>query len=377
MRSRRPARQTAAARTPSSSELAPTSGGTGVTPVASASASPATPSKYARPKVLVIDAPDVALKLRETGYTVAEGSLGQPVTVERGAGMLPLKPEAIGAKLPGYSEQEIIVADLTGREPIEALPDYFQTPQRGVDAVWAPTAQGLIDPRPLILLQVKDALDRVYRHGGCFILFTADRFDPGLVFNKMDAYGELDRYGGTRVDTDTWDLVPVLRHVTVKHDAGEEMDLADNGYARTLGIDGYFSEGRFECVVSPSSMLKQRWATLATSKYGDPVASIIVPQESEEGSENKEGFIFLLPQVARRADLVNEIVHRILPGLTPRLFPHAEGSQWTRRDEYDLPKVRAFKDEITQLEESTRERVRELEERLKPSGRSTASCTIS
>jgi hypothetical protein len=106
-------------------------------------------------------------------------------------------------------------------------------------------------------------------------------------------------------------------------------------------------------------MTTGRWVSLATSKYGDPVAGIIFPEQ-----EKTTGWIFILPQVEHRADLVAGLVDRVLPGLAPRLFPHAEGSRWTRRPEYDLPPVTALKDEITRIEEATRSRVRGLEEQI-------------
>jgi hypothetical protein len=55
---------------------------------------------------------------------------------------------------------------------------------------------------------------------------------------------------------------------------------------------------------------------------------------------------------------------RVLPELRPRLFPHAEGSRWTRRSEYDLPRVAALKKEIVEIETETRMRVSNLEQQI-------------
>jgi hypothetical protein len=58
-----------------------------------------------------------------------------------------------------------------------------------------------------------------------------------------------------------WDLLSDLRDLPVTADTGLEMYVADNGLAQTLGIDGYFADGHFECVVGPSAMTKGRWVT--------------------------------------------------------------------------------------------------------------------
>ena len=99
----------------------------------------------------------------------------------------------------------------------------------------------------------------------------------------------------------------------------------------------------------PYASTTKRWVTLAKSKYGDPVAGIIFPD-----LEQATGWMFVLPRVERRADLVTELVGRVLPVLTPRMFPHAEGSRWTRRLEYDLPGVSALNKENHQDREGNR-----------------------
>jgi hypothetical protein len=48
--------------------------------------------------------------------------------------------------------------------------------------------------------------------------------------------------------------------------------------------------------------------------------------------------------------------------LAPRLFPDAEGTSWTRRPEYQLPRISELRRDIAAVEEASRQRVRELEE---------------
>ena len=318
--------------------------------------SPESGPRFPRPKILVIDAPDVTPVLQQRGYAAVSGSFGQPVVVPPTAGYQPLNQTA---DLPGYTEQEIVVADLAGPEPQAPTGRPAEPPGPGVRWLWVPTASGLVDPRPAAMLGVRDAMNRIYDHGGVFILFAAARFDPDYKITERDRAGALSSYGSQRVEADNWSLLAELRWLDVTADRGEEIDGADNGIARDLEIENYLTSGRFTCVVKPSSMTAGRWVSLATSKYGDPVAGIIFPEQ-----EKTTGLIFILPQVEHRADLVAELIDRVLPRLAPRLFPHAEGSRWTRRPEYDLPRVTALKDEITRIEEATRRHMRGLEEQI-------------
>jgi hypothetical protein len=315
-----------------------------------------TEPKYPRPKILVIDAPEVTPALQGRGYAAKSGSFGQPLAVPKEATYLPLYSSW---NLPDYTEQGIIVADLA-RPALESTDEPFELPVPGVRSMWSSAESGVIDPRPGAMLYVRDAMDRIHQHGGVFIIFAARYFSPHYILNERDRYGHLNDYGNQPINTDNWSLLSDLRWLSVSNDIGREMDVADNGVARELGIEGYFSDGRFDCVIKPSGSITSRWATLATSKYGDPVAGVIGPDPEEE----RQGWIFIFPEIKRRADLVSELVDRVLPALTPRLFPHAEGSRWTRRPEYDLLRVSALKDEIAKIEETTRTHVRELEEQI-------------
>ena len=70
-----------------------------------AGSAPDAEPKYPRPKILVVDAPDVTSALQERGYAARSGSFGQPVVVPKAASYLPLN---LTAFLPDYTEQEIV-----------------------------------------------------------------------------------------------------------------------------------------------------------------------------------------------------------------------------------------------------------------------------
>jgi hypothetical protein len=70
---------------------------------------------------------------------------------------------------------------------------------------------------------VRDAMDRIYSHGGVFILFAAGRFDPEYIVAERDRYGDLSSYGSQRVEADNWSLLSELRwlDVTAGHQGGD------------------------------------------------------------------------------------------------------------------------------------------------------------
>lgn len=314
--------------------------------------------KYPRPKVLVIDAPDICEALEKRGYAATRGTFGQPTIVPPAAGYVRLEGSG---ELPGYTEQEIVIVDLAGPEPRASDAKQVQMPPPGVDAWWVSLARGLVDPRPALMSFVCAEGDRILRHGGVFVLFSAPPTSPDYVFAQVSPYGGgLDSYSSRKLDADNWSLLSDLKWLAISHDSGQEMDPADNGIARDLGIDKYFGSGRFDCTINPR-LHRGRWITLATNKYSDPVAGVITPAEDQRDTA---GLIIILPQLNRRPELAIDLMENVLPALRPRLFPHAEGSRWTRRAEYELPQVAALRTEIIRIEEETRARIGKLEEKI-------------
>jgi hypothetical protein len=119
--------------------------------------------KYPRPKILIIDAPEVADQLARAGYTAAKGTFGTPLILEREAGYRVLKRTM---HLPNHTEQKIVVVDLAGPQEREAKESDFKLPAHGVKALWAPTELGRVDPRLPVMRFEQSNFDRIYEHGG-------------------------------------------------------------------------------------------------------------------------------------------------------------------------------------------------------------------
>ena len=152
----------------------------------------------------------------------------------------------------------------------------------------------------------------------------------------------------------------MLDEVDVEVDLGTEIHPPE-GDAETMPLTTRLRDATFSCTFTPrTNDLRRRWLTLGTSKFGDPIAAVIVPRKDEE-----QGFVFLLPRFEDPAPILRELLEELLPSLTPRLFPDAEGATgWTRRPEYELPEVLTLTNEIEVIKQETQRRVQELEERV-------------
>ena len=202
--------------------------------------------RYLRPKILVVGAPHIASFLRDRGYSADSGSFGAVQTVPAEQGWWPVETSM---DLPGHTEKEVVVIDLA--MPTEArTANDSSTPQHGVTRLWAPVTRGTIDPRSLAMWVTREVMDRIHNHGGVFVIFTSP------LFNTRYIVGEFNQYVGVQehdeIAVSNWDLLRDLGYLSVKADTGEEMYAPDNDVAKGFGLDGYFTDGQFQCVIQPS-----------------------------------------------------------------------------------------------------------------------------
>ena len=305
-----------------------------------------------RPKVFAIDLAEVDLAaIRSGGYNVTAGTFGQPFTLPVAPGRYyHLRPTAV---LPGHTEQEIIIADLAAPDPIPG-PQSEDAPPPRESSVWVQLDSGVIDPRPRVMQAIRDSFDRIHHHGGIFIFLADHAANPGYVIAKPEGpYNQVDVEH--ELDLDNWGCLSALDQITVSYDHGEEIEPAEASEA--FPLYRHLANARFTCLLEPRELVKDRWITLATNKYGNPVAGVLAPSSSKEG----EGWVIVLPRLERPGELVRELLDEVLPVLSSRLFPHAEGTRWTRREEYELPRVLDLTTKIRELQSRAREETNSLE----------------
>jgi hypothetical protein len=311
--------------------------------------------KYPHPKILALDLPEADVgHLRDGGYSVVSGTFGQPFKVAKSSEYFHV---AARARLPNYTEQEVVIADLEPPEPSDTAPDE-DPPAAGIRAVWASCKRGIIDPRPRVMGLVQEHFDRIYAHGGVFIFLLGPSTDPEYVL--AESYPDRRLRGATDLSCSNYDCLSILRRLTLTRDYGRELQEGETEAAKIIGVSRHLGGAGFLCSVRPNGSLEDRWLTLATNKYGDPVAGAIAPSPAN----GDKGWIFLLPRLQAPGRFIRELLDELLPNLVPRFFPHAEGSRWTRRVEYEFPEVLDLRAEIEGVEAEARKRAVELEQRI-------------
>jgi hypothetical protein len=310
--------------------------------------------RYHHPKILLIDMKDDAeTLLKSEGYNVAAGSFGVPYRVQKADQLFPVIIN--GALPPNFAEQEIFIIDLLPSDPL-SQPKGEKHTSPGESDWWGSCSEGMIDPRPRFMEEVKEYLDRIFEHGGVFIIF-ADRWcRPRVISGYL---GRLSFQKERDIYCHNWGFLSILNGLQVKNDYGEEISVV--GKASPLGqiLSEHTQRARFLCTLHPNESakwLKAPWLTFAVSKYGATVAGEIALPGG--------GWILIFPQLRDQPRFLVKILKDVLPDLSPRLFPQVEGAHWVQRPEYELPEVLELRNRICSIQEAAKQEVIKLEKAI-------------
>ncbi|HEY1221509.1 MAG: hypothetical protein ABSE42_03130 [Bryobacteraceae bacterium] len=315
---------------------------------------PSEPTKpYTKPKILLIDLnKDAGLALTEAGYDVEEGSFGRPYRVPAGDGFCQVVSDA---KLPGLTEQEIVVADLDVPEPLSQL----SSPPGPLSAPgwWAKQTHGVVDPRPTAMSFARPYTDRILSHGGLAVVFAAPRESHAYIWAHKERGGLItDSDSRDGVILSNWSLLTFVdQRLDIGLDFGEEISVAD-GRSSILDILRKFrAQLRFRCTMAPKYGKESWWAPLAYNKYKAVVAGSIA---------EADGHILVLPRVLDQAGFLRDLFQNVLPEMFPHLFPYHAGPGWVRGPMYELPMVVDLQRQIADVETAAREKTEALNEAI-------------
>ncbi len=305
--------------------------------------------RYQHPKVLGIDLSDEdAEAIRAGGFNLVVGSFGTPIKVTRSENYVPVN---INGHLPSATEQEIVVADLAGPEASGDLELGDEPIGKGM---WQQMDTGMIDPRPYFMYVARKHFDRIYAHGGIFILFADARRVPDYRWAEAREISYSENVGA-----DNWSLLTALSDLRVEPDFGSEIVPVNSTASAFTPIAKALEEGRFNCVITPYESVKERWATLARSKYGDSVAGILGPPK-----DSGLGLVIVLPRVERKGELVKDLLENLLPHMAPQLFPEDERQSWADDDLYAPSDVAELRVEIATVRDEANAKVAQLESQI-------------
>ncbi len=305
------------------------------------------PLKHPKPHILLMDVEkETADYLRNQGFDIAEGSFGKPYKAPRKS-----QPVFVNGYISEHhTEKEIII--------IELAPDTVLEEPKGDPVVLndgnvlrAEAHTGIIDPRPIIMRRLQSDFNKIYQHGGIFIVFA---YEKNTVTGSRE---ELWRPG----IVSTWSFLPELEAPAFRADAehGKEITVEASNGALTQFLQRYIPEAEYICTLDTGDpWLTKRWIPLARNKYDQTVAGVIIP------AEEKAGLIFIFPKLNNQSIFLGEFLADYLPAIVPQLFPHIEGGKWVTRHEYELKSILSLQNQITQIRQDSEARIKDLEDTI-------------
>lgn len=313
--------------------------------------------EYKKPKILVLDcSSEISRRLDKEGFNISEGTLGTPNKVSKNNSLFPIDREY---NLPyDYKEHEIVVTDLNLNDLSQKEIKVNESAKQGVKCWWANHSQGLVNPRILNGYFLKDDFDRIIRTGGVFIVFANVVHQQKFIYKNIQQYGSDDEK-----KLHNWSFLSLTSHYTglrYGEDYGNSISLSADIESNPLlakVFSEYLDQASYSCTISPSPQIKNNWFSLMENKFGDSVGAAI-----KEGE--REGYLFVLPDIKNKAELVSELIHDVLPVIKPELFPGFELASWLNSPRYQLDTVKRLKDEIVEIKKETREKISELEEKI-------------
>jgi hypothetical protein len=332
----------------------------------SAAAKPANPEasspRYPKPNVLLVDLKDHSeAVLRAAGYNVHVGTLGTPYSVEK-SNKYQIVPRDY--KIPNYAEQEIVIVDLAPNDMRKQATSTVEAVEGNSD-YWAKCNHGSIDPRPIASRIYRSSFDTILSYGGVFVVFADTETTTEIIYARSTSRG-LDTSSS---DFELWSFLTLLRedHFRIEFQQGKEIRIDDSSTALGKLLTRHLTDAHFNCVFGPLKFVTSvanynaafdSWVTLATDKYGSPVAGIIKP------FRNNNGWVFILPQLREKSRFLAEFLRDILPESTPALFPYAESRQWLDKDEYQVPEVVELRARISVIATEAHEKITALEQEI-------------
>ena len=308
--------------------------------------------KYYKPKILLIDLPkELNEKLKSAGFNVTAGTFGSPYKVEVSDKYQPVIPNP---NLPNFSEQEIIIIDLTP-PPILNSPAGKKITSEGEDDWWAKCSLGFIDPRPYVMSWVKESFDRILNNGGAFVIFA----QPHLYQNICLARKQFDKFKIEKnIEFKNWSFLSILSDfLETKEDYGTEIFLQEQRLKEFYFIKDALKDAEFTATIKFKYHYTNNFKAILKNKYGDDIGGIYFKEESK-------GRIFILPQITKKSEVVVSLINEFLPTLSPHLFPDFKMFKWVENNEYELDTILNYKTEKMKFNQRAKEELEKIDKKI-------------
>ncbi len=302
------------------------------------------PTKIEKPKILLIDvAYGVTKAIKSKGFNYSEGSFGRPYRSNEHNDFSNI---IINSRFDhDFTEGEIVVVDL---EPPSLI---------SKDDISGQTLNFLvygrdIDPRPVSMARKQPDFNRIFAHGGVFVIFM----EP---FHETPRYEWVGRGEGHVVERfSNYGFLGCLNDLNFKPDTGSEIQLADDGNDLTPWLNPYLPASKFTNTVA-HKYGNPNWTTLLVNKYSGPVGGIY---HDEDGGS---GLVILLPKIQDQSGLLLTLLTEALPKLRPDLFPYSTEKVWVHEDKYELNAVSLLDHKLTEIRAEYDQKIKDAEDNIK------------
>lgn len=316
--------------------------------------------KWDKPKILLVDLPESVLEAGiNEGYNVSIGSFGTPYHVQASGEVEVLH---FGRAIKNHREQEIIFVDTMPPDTVDR-PESRSVVPPGAKGWWVRHTSQVVDPRPRMMEVVRESFDRILDHGGVLVVFAGPRFSNELFLAENNGFRPvIDR----RLSVDNWSFCSMLNdeRLVIARDGGEEITAPPSDSPYTKLMERHLANMSFLATLKNTIYLTPKisgysYQSLVENKFGASVGGVVRGEESK-------GIILICPRIgeAHLDDFVMDLLKNVLPDVSPHLFPHHEGSVWTRDPSYEHLSVLELEKSKQLILTEAQEKVRLLNEQI-------------
>jgi hypothetical protein len=203
------------------------------------------------------------------------------------------QPVIYKSDLPNYTEQEIIIIDLTPPETLNN-PEGEKMTSEGENDWWAKCSRGEIDPRPRAMSMVRNAFDRIFDHGGLFVIFAQSRLYQDLVlasvYRSRLHYGVPELSTESKINADNWSFLSILSDLVIESDVGVEINVLEHDSQLSRFLWKTTRNAKYNATFNPTSRIEKNWIPiLSSNKFERCVGGLLVPEDSK-------GRVLILPK---------------------------------------------------------------------------------
>lgn len=302
--------------------------------------------KYDVPKIYLVDVNKELLEnLSNEGFNVAYGTFGCHYYAE------PDDECGLNHSLNYLTEQDIIIVDMNESGYASQNPLLNKQWSNG-DGTKIQMQQNntIMNPRYFSAREHLHEFTSIVQNGGILIIFSSQLKEQSYHFIEVKG-GRLYNGGSEIIDNYAW--IPQRYNIAKNTVLGKE--IIPNPKYQDI-YNKIFSDCDNDLIYECSFSVYEddREYALCTNRLGETISYL-----KEYNTGDIKGYLLILPQVADKRTLLNNLLKTFLPELKPELFPDFVKNNWVDSNEYLMPQI---KDILNKRESITNDYNRKLDE---------------